>query len=868
MIAELHQQNHLSSERQHASPSPAWKPVLTPAFNTEPCEAWVEETLSLMTLDEKLGQMIQAEVQQLEPSDILEHKIGSALNGAGVWPGKDRFSSPLAWAEMVDRYWSASAESFRDRPFAIPFAWATDAVHGHNNLYGATVFPHNLGLGATRDPGLIFRIGQVTAAELAASGMDWTFAPTVAVPLDARWGRFYEGYSQDPAIVAAYADAMVRGLQGQPDGAPRADTAVLSSIKHWIGEGGTRWGIDRGTNFCSEEELIELHSLGYRAALGAGAQIVMVSFSSWENDSNYDFAPLTGPAYNHKLHGSRYLITDVLKGKLGFDGVVLTDWDGHCEISKCTLKDSRYCINAGADMLMVEARGDWLAILDQTRRDLDQGYILPERIDDAVRRILRVKYRAGWSQKARPTLRPAVTEAASVVGSSAHRQIAREAVRKSVVLLKNNGGLLPLQAHSRVLLAGSAMDSFSKQMGGWSLYWHSNELSQEDFPQATTLGGALRSAFLSGSATTLEAATTLDRAAFDVAIVAIGEDAYSEMLGDIRPWGTLEYAALKPGYAEDLALLRRLHEAGIPVVTVYFGGRPLYLNEEINLSQAFTVAWLPGMAGEGIADLLVRDQGGAVRHDFQGRLPCAWPATPYGFRLTQALDAEAHGSHPEYAGDGEILFPLGYGLSAGRGEAAGDTPQYPLYKHPARPMPKLPAQDFVLLGPEADRRLQLRIAGNGFWVGADVAPHAPTDALLGRVDPIDLLGHHDAFHVYFNGRIASLYLQFPQWDIEDMRGYVAAGADLVFALRVHERGPGPVRFSAHNCFPSLGVYDATSLYQNAPLGEWTRIRVPLADLAAAGSDFSKINVPFMLHTQARLRFDIGDLRWELPARRA
>ena len=856
MIAEVHQKDQGSTTRQHASGTAAWRPVVTPAVDGQRCEAWVEDTLRGMTLEEKLGQMIQAEVQQLEPRDIGEYKIGSALNGAGVWPNKDRFTSPLGWAEMIDRYWTASAESFRDRPFDIPFAWATDAVHGHNNLYGATVFPHNLGLGATRDPDLMFRIGQVTAAELSASGMDWTFAPTVAVPLDARWGRFYEGYSQDPAIVAAYADAMVRGLQGS------ADTAVLSSIKHWIGDGGTRWGIDRGTNFCSEEELIELHSVGYRAALEAGAQIVMVSFNSWENESNYDHAPLSGPAYNFKLHGSRYLITDVLKGKLGFDGAVLTDWDGHCEISKCTLKDARYCINAGADMLMVEARGDWLAILEQTRLDLEQGHILPERIDDAVRRVLRVKYRAQWSGKPRPVLRPAVQGAASTVGSAAHRQVAREAVRKSVVLLKNNGGLLPLPAHSRVLLAGSAMDSFSKQMGGWSLYWHSNELCQEDFPEGKTLGRSLRDAF-SGSVTSMETHTALDPAAFDVVIAAIGEDAYSEMLGDIRPWGTLEYAALKPSYADDLALLRRLHQSGIPVVTVYFGGRPLYLNEEINLSQAFAVAWLPGIAGEGVADLLVRDAEGAIRYDAQGRLPCAWPATPYGFRLTRALDAGAHGNHLEYAGDEEILFPLGYGLGMEKA-AISDLPLLSLYKHPVRPDPAAPVQDLVLLGLEADPRLRLRIAGNGFWVGADVAPHTPTDALLGRVEPIDFLGHDDAFHIFFNGRIASLYLEFPQWNVEDMRGYVAAGASLTFALRIHERAPGPVRLSAHNCFPSLGVYDATSLFENAPLAEWTRIRVPLAKLEAAGSDFSKINVPFMLHTQARLRFDIGDLRWELP----
>ncbi len=868
MIAEVHIQKlssmHPGSNSDHAR----WEPINVANFNAEQCENWVEATLAQMTLDEKLGQMIQAEVQQLDPADIGRYKIGSALNGSGVWPNKDRFSSPQAWAEMIDRYFMASAESFRGRPFSIPFAWATDAIHGHNNLHRATIFPHNIGLGATRDPDLVQRIGQVTATELAASGMDWTFAPTVAVPLDARWGRFYEGYAQDATVVADFAGAMVRGLQGTGATSRSHDTAVLSSVKHWIGDGGTRWGIDRGNNFCSEQELIELHSAGYRSALEAGAQVVMVSFSSWEHETNYDHAPLVGSAYNFKLHGSRYLITDVLKKQLGFDGIVLTDWDGHCEVSKCTLKDARYCINAGADMLMVEARGDWLAILDQTKRDLEEGHISPERIADAVRRILRVKYRTHLAERPRPSERAAVKNAASIIGSNQHREVARESVRKSAVLLKNNGGLLPLAANARILLAGSAAHSFSKQMGGWSLHWHSNELQQEDFPAATTLGQALHEAIVSGSVTELNPGESLDPSSVDCAVVVFGEDAYSEMLGDIRPWDTLEYAALKPSYAEDLALLRRLHEKKIPIVSVFFTGRPLYLNEEINLSHAFVIAWLPGMACEGITDLLVRAEDGTIRHDFQGTLPCAWPATPYGFRLTNALDTKVDDLHPEYAGDQEILFDLGYGLQVNQPDSHVDAPLYPLNQHDASPIPPRALNDLVLLGPNADPRFTCRIAGNGFWVGADVSRNAPTDALLGTLEPFDYLGKNDAFHVFFNGRIASLYFQFPRWNIEDMRGFLIAGAALVLSLRIHELSPGPVRFSAHNCFPSKGIYDATTLVQNAPIGEWIRLRVPLADIAASGSDFSKVNVPFMLHTQARIRFDIGDLRWEIPDNRS
>lgn len=821
----------------------------------------IETILAQMTLEEKLGQMLQAEVQQLSPQDIKTYKIGSALNGAGVWPGKDRYSSPQTWARQIHDYWKASSESFEGRPFSIPFAWATDAVHGHNNLFKATVFPHNIGLGATRDSELISRIGRVTAVELAASGMDWTFAPTVAVPLDARWGRFYEGYSQDPEVIRAFASSMVRGLEESEYGVP-SETSVLSSIKHWIGDGGTRWGVDRGTNYCSEDELREIHAVGYTSAIAAGAQVVMVSFSAWGNSSNYDFTPDVGSPYNFKMHGSRYLITDVLKNQMGFDGVVLTDWDGHCEVSKCTLKDARYCINAGADILMVEARGDWLAILEQTKEDIEAGHILQERIDDATRRILRVKLRSSLPGKAAPLDRSIVKQADQIVGCAEHRTVAREAVRKSLVLLKNENHLLPLSRTARVLLAGSASNSLSKQLGGWSLSWQSNVLSPEEFPTAKTLSMALHENMAPGAITVHDSATSLDPARYDAAIVAIGEDAYAEMMGDIRPWRSLHYASLKPTYAEDVELLRSIHSAGIPIICVYFGGRPLYLNEELNLSSSFVVAWLPGIAGEGIMDVLLRSVEGTAQHDFTGSLPCHWPATPYGFRLLHPLEKEVHGLHPEYAGDQEALFPLGYGLQYAKPSAP--TPTFSLSSMLPQPLPATATRDLILLGSHPDLRFSPRIAGNGFWVGADVSRSIPTDALLGRVEPIDHVDYNDGFHIFFNGRIASLYFEFPDWHVEDMRGYLQARADLLFSIRMHEQTTGPVRLSAHNTYPSVGVFDATELFVQLPVGKWTQVRVPLAQIEAAGSDFSKINVPFMLHTDAAMRFDIADLRWAIP----
>jgi beta-glucosidase len=839
-----------------------WRQLTLPSRRDERVEAEIEATLSQMSLDEKLGQMIQAEVQQLRPEDIERYKIGSALNGAGVWPKKNRFSTPHDWAAMVEAFWTASKRSFADRPFSIPFAWATDAVHGHNNLFGATIFPHNIGLGATRDPELIHRIGRVTAREIAAGGMDWTFAPTVTVSMDARWGRFYEGYSQDTEIVRAFAAQMVRGLEGVDAGSD-PDTRILSSIKHWLGDGGTRWGIDRGTTFASERELRDVHAVPYIAALKAGAQVVMLSFSSWEHERNYDFCPDQGAPYNYKLHGSRYLITDVLKNQLGFDGVVLTDWDGQCEVSKCTLKDARYCINAGADVLMVEARGDWLAILEQTRRDLERGLITQDRIDDAVRRVLRVKKRSALAGRIEPTRRALVQKAASVVGCKEHRAVAREAVRKSLVLLKNDRGLLPLDPSRRVLVAGSAARNLSKHTGGWSLSWQSTDIGPEDIPHATTIAAALEAALPAGNCIVLEDDGAPLPEGVQVAVIAIGEDAYAEMMGDIRPWRSLEYAALKPSYRKDRTLLERLRDVGIPTVCVFFGGRPLYLTEEINLSDSFVVAWLPGIAGEGIADVLLRDGAGRVQHDFHGRLPYPWPKTPYSFRLAKSSGDVPDGGHPEYQGDTEALFPLGFGLDYVSPRTDVAAPRYPVYVHREPPSPPKATSTLVLLGPGADPDLTLRIAGNGFWVGADVSRSEPTDALLGRLEPIDHLGAKDAFHVYFNGRIASLYLKFPGWDTRDLRGYLDAGADLVFDLRMHAAMNGPVRMSAHDCYPSQGVLRAERWFQRAPIGEWTSVRVPLTDIANAGSDFGKVNVPFMLHTDAEMKFDIGNVRWEL-----
>lgn len=598
-------------------------PRITSAIGLDPAaETRIGALVAQLTLEEKLGQMIQPELAELTPADVTAYKIGSALNGAGIWPGGDRHASAAAWVDTVDSYWQAAREAYAGRPFTIPFLWATDAVHGHNNVYGATIFPHNIGLGAAGDPDLVRRIGEATAAEIAGTGMDWTFAPTVTTPRDRRWGRYYEGYSEDPQLVHAYAAAMVRGLQGGADGLA-SDRHVIATVKHWVADGGTVDGADRGTARCPEDLVRNIHAAGFFAALEAGAQAVMVSFSAWEDPANYGHSPGSGEPYNFKLHGSRYLITDVLKRAMGFDGIVISDWDAHAEVSGCTIGDAGYAINAGLDVLMVAGRAAWQSVYHSALRDVRDGVIPVARIDDAVTRVLRVKARAGMWHKPRPGER-SLAGRPGVLGCAAHQALSAEAARKSLVLLKNSGGALPLARDARVLATGSGVDDIRKQTGGWTLSWQGDDVTRADLPGASTVAEAIRGVVGTGRVLVDPGLTSADPARFDVAVVVIGEDSYAEMRGTLKPWRSLAYADLKLSYARDLAILRRLRGSGITVVTVLLTGRPLYVTEEINLSDAFVVGWLPGPHGTAVAGGLFRPADGQPA-GISGRLPASWP---------------------------------------------------------------------------------------------------------------------------------------------------------------------------------------------------------------------------------------------------
>jgi beta-glucosidase len=576
------------------------------SFDAGAHAATVQSLLDRMTVDQKLGQMMQPERMSITPDEVAAHHIGSVLSGGGSVPGANRAAD---WVAMNDAYWAASMQEGPDRT-PIPILYGVDAVHGHANVLGATVFPHNIGLGATRDPDLIERIAQATAREILATGVEWTFAPTLAVAQDIRWGRTYESYSEHTDVVTSYAPAMVRGLQGD-----RGQDSVMACAKHWIGDGGTRGGRDQGNTFVTEDDLVRVHMAPYLPALEAGVLTVMASFNSWNGV---------------KCHGNRYLLTDVLKGKLGFAGFVISDWDGTDYLSEDYGEAVGIAVNAGVDMLMVSI--EWRKALAALKEMVANGTIPMARIDDAVRRILTVKAQYGLFERPRPAARHWSTR--DCLGDPSHRAIAREAVRKSLVLLTHAGGVLPLRREAGILVAGRNADNRGHQCGGFTVEWQGVS-GNDKIEGGTSVWEAIRAEApaaeysLDGSAA--------DASRHDVAVVVIGERPYAEGMGDLRPdptvnagsntggrvsnlvpYGTsLELAQLHP---EDLATIRRVTAQGIPCVVVMISGRPLITDLEMAESAAFVAAWLPGSEGGGVADVLFGD------HDFTGTLPFRWPA--------------------------------------------------------------------------------------------------------------------------------------------------------------------------------------------------------------------------------------------------
>lgn len=585
-----------------------------------------------MTLEQKIGQMTQAEIRSITPDQARAHYIGSILNGGGAWPGMNKHATPADWAALSGAFYDASMAT--DMTVKVPIIWGTDAVHGHNNVYGATLFPQNIGLGAAHDVDLIQRIGRSTARATRATGITWAFAPTLAVVQNQRWGRTYESFSSDPALIRSYAGAYVRGLQGSLTG----HEDVLATAKHFIGDGGTFEGIDQGEARTGERTLISTHAQGYFGALDADVQTVMISYSSW-TDSD-------ARTPHGKMHGNRYLITDVLKGRLAFDGLVVSDWNAIEQVPGCTRTHCPAAINAGVDMVMVP--DDWQAFIRELTADVRSGVVPMRRIDDAVTRILRVKLRSGLFD-----VNPADTARTMPSSAIVDAALASEAVSKSLVLLKNTN-VLPLARSSRILVVGKGADSYSIQSGGWSRTWQGTENVNADFATGETLLTAIRETVGAANVTYSETASGVDVSQFDAVIAVLGEQPYAEMRGDVRAPAPLAHTSR---YPEDQAVLNAVSGKGKPVVTVLYSGRTLYANDLINRSNAFVAAWLPGTEASGITDVLFRTADGRVNRDFTGRLPFAWPGT--------SCDATARAP----------LFRRGYGLHYGQRSTARRLPE-------------------------------------------------------------------------------------------------------------------------------------------------------------------------------------------------
>ena len=573
--------------------------------------------VSRMSLEHKVAQLVMPDISTITPEDVQQYRFGTILNGGNSGPGGNDLAPAKAWLELADALWEASAAPLPNNEPVVPLLWGTDAVHGHANIVGATIFPHNVGLGATRDARLVERIGEATAQEIAVTGIDWTFAPTLAVATDARWGRSYESFGEDPSLVARLGAASIVGLQGRPGTRWFLDqTRVIATAKHFFGDGGTG-GKDRGDTRGDLVALKRLHVAPYPPAIAAGVQAVMASFSSVNGE---------------KMHGSAALLTGVLRQELGFGGLVVGDWNGHGELAGCTNTDCPKALLAGVDIYMVPE--DWKGLYTSLLRQVRDGAIPMARVDEAVARVLRVKLAYRLFDKPRPAQRILAGQW-ELLGSPAHRGLARDAVRKSLVLLKNDG-ILPLRGTARVLVAGKAADSIPRQAGGWSLTWQGGgALSNRNFPGATSIFAGFAAALAEGGGRAVLSADGSYAERPDVAVVVFGEEPYAEFVGD------REDSVFRD--EEGLTLLRKFRAEGIPTVAVLLSGRPLWLNRELELADAFVAAWLPGSEGAGVADVMVGTSKAKPRYDFAGRLSLPWP-----------LDCKPHTS---------AVFPFGTGWS-------------------------------------------------------------------------------------------------------------------------------------------------------------------------------------------------------------
>ncbi|UIP06059.1 exo 1,3/1,4-beta-D-glucan glucohydrolase [Erythrobacter sp. SDW2] len=790
-----------ADERGIAHPE-QWPAYAYPVPLQSDDEARIASLLARMTLEEKIGQLVQADLCCVTPDDVRKYNLGSILVGGNSGPNGNDLSPAPDWLKAADDFYLASIDT-SDGGVGIPVVWGTDAVHGHSNIIGATIFPHNIGLGAMRDVALIERIGEVTAKEIRVTGQEWTFAPTVAVPQDFRWGRAYEGYSSDPDLVASYVGAMVRGLQGPPTNDNLlAGPYVIASTKHFLADGGTDNGVDQGDSSISEAELRDIHGKPYGPAIAEGVSTVMVSFSSWQGV---------------KMTGNKSLVTGVLKKRMDFGGFVVSDWNAHGQVAGCTNESCPQALMAGIDMYM--APDTWKPIYEDLLARAKAGEIPMERIDDAVTKILRVKGRLGLFDAGKPSSRP-FSGQYELLGAPEHREIAREAVRKSLVLLKNDG-VLPIAPGGRLLVAGEGADNIARQSGGWTLSWQGTGIDNSHFPGATSIWAGLNQAVTAagGSAELSPDGSFAVRP--DAAVVVFGETPYAEFQGDRA------VLALDPELTGPFETMRKLKAQGIPVVALMITGRPLYANPALNAADAFVVAWLPGSEGGGIADVLIGKDDGSARYDFTGKLPAAWP------RTADMADG--------------ALFDFGYGLT---------------YASPPTVWPDLPELDASALG--GDSRLwfsaglpaaRWSLLVNGETTGEQTRiTTLPAVALGGRVRVTaeNYLVQEGARRFAIDGGTANVALR--NFEAVDIAKETNADVLLLATIKVWD---APDRAMIGAIGPATRGFTAFTLPQG---NDWVRYGIPLKCLRSKGADVAELTEPFVLTTTGKADYAIGEVR--------
>ena len=800
---------------ENSAKASGWPKVGSPLAADPKREERINQIIAGMSVEEKVGQIMQAEIQSLQPGDVKKYHLGSVLNGGGSMPYRKALPATADWVKLADELYDESMDD-SDGKIAIPVIWGTDAVHGHNNVIGATIFPHNIGLGAARNAELVRKIGEATAREVQATAIDWVFAPTLAVARNDAWGRTYESYAEDPSLVAEYSEAMVMGLQGEVgDSDFLRGEQVIATAKHFLADGGTWKGDDQGDARISEQELIEIHNAGYPPAIAAGVQTVMSSFSSWNGV---------------KMHGNQALLTGALKDKMGFDGFVVGDWNGHGQVPGCTNDSCAQAINAGVDLVMVPF--DWKAMIPNTIAQVNQGEISLERLDDAVRRILRVKMRAGLFD-AKPSER-AGAQNPDVIGSAEHRELARQAVRESLVLLKNTNKILPLNPLQTVLVAGEAANNIGQQSGGWSVTWQGTDTTNEQFPGATSIYKGIADAAEAAGGRALYSADGSYSEKPDVAIVVFGEQPYAEGIGDRD---TVEF---EPGDKKSLALLKKLRDEGIPVVSVFLSGRPMWVNPEYNQSNAFIAAWLPGTEGGGVADVLFAKTDGSVNYNFSGKLSFSWPNTP--------LDTEVNLHQSNYT----PLFAFGYGLDYNaklegpRGlmekvagvatEKSGDIKLYV-----GRPLQ--PWNIFI----HNHERQQILSGAFAALPDGDV-----------KIETMDKDVQEDALRFTWKDAWTAK-LTFGGGKPLNLSGHVAAGV-LAFDLNVKDISRGGIGVTlecGENCKRNVPLAQAREWQGKG----WQSVSLDMACFYREGDDFSAMTNPFVLENGGDGEIEIANIRF-------